>query len=83
MDSIKKKMQNLGSETSRAQGRAEQWAVEAAARNGSADTKEEQVQCGIIFTQFTVQYHFCDIGFFITISLRDVFAIFYQVSLYL
>ena len=54
MDSIKKKMQNLGSETSRAQGRAEQWAVEATARNGTADTKEEQVQCGIVFTQFTV-----------------------------
>jgi len=44
MDSIKKKMQSLATETERAQARCERWEKEAAATNAGADQLEEQVK---------------------------------------
>ena len=44
MDSIKKKMQSLASETANATGRAEKWEREVASINATADAFEEQVK---------------------------------------
>ena len=44
MDSIKKKMQSLASETANAMARAERWEAEVTATNLEADHKEEVVR---------------------------------------